>query len=187
MRDEDDELLLATLASALAADAAASMGELARAAGLSRATIHRRFPTRDALVQAALSEAVDVLARAVEDSRDANRKDARADLRSLVEGLVPLGPQMRLLLHFPQELERDGALRKRAGRILDTVQRQIEACRREGVLRIDVPAAWQTRVLADLIWASWAAVAEGDLGSRQAPSVVWQTLMEGVALSGRRS
>ncbi|GAA1259010.1 hypothetical protein GCM10009665_56450 [Kitasatospora nipponensis] len=52
----------------LARDPAASMEQIAEASGLARTTVHRRFASRQALLDALAASAVEQLARAIEDS-----------------------------------------------------------------------------------------------------------------------
>ncbi|WP_327355931.1 TetR/AcrR family transcriptional regulator [Streptomyces sp. NBC_01304] len=53
----------------LAADPAASMEQIAEAAGVARTTVHRRFANRQALVDALADSAVRQLRQAIEDGR----------------------------------------------------------------------------------------------------------------------
>ena len=53
----------------LAADPGASMEQIAEAAGVARTTVHRRFASRQALIEALAESAVRQLAQAVEDGR----------------------------------------------------------------------------------------------------------------------
>ncbi|MEU5295791.1 TetR/AcrR family transcriptional regulator [Streptomyces umbrinus] len=53
----------------LAADPGASMEQVAEAAGVARTTVHRRFASRKALIEALAESAVRQLAEAVEDGR----------------------------------------------------------------------------------------------------------------------
>ncbi|MFF1449420.1 TetR/AcrR family transcriptional regulator [Streptomyces sp. NPDC058274] len=53
----------------LAADPGASMEQIAEAAGVARTTVHRRFASRQALIEALAESAVRQLAQAIEDAR----------------------------------------------------------------------------------------------------------------------
>lgn len=53
----------------LAADPGASMEQIAEAAGVARTTVHRRFASRQALIDALAESAVRQLTQAIEDAR----------------------------------------------------------------------------------------------------------------------
>ncbi|MFD4522422.1 TetR/AcrR family transcriptional regulator [Streptomyces sp. NPDC058470] len=53
----------------LAADPGASMEQIAEAAGVARTTVHRRFASRQALIEALAESAVRQLVRAIDDAR----------------------------------------------------------------------------------------------------------------------
>ncbi|MFE9765483.1 TetR/AcrR family transcriptional regulator [Streptomyces sp. NPDC005808] len=53
----------------LAADPGASMEQIAEAAGVARTTVHRRFASRQALIEALAESAVRQLTQAIEDAR----------------------------------------------------------------------------------------------------------------------
>jgi AcrR family transcriptional regulator len=71
----------------LVADPAASLGDVAAAAGVSRTTLHSRFPTRHALLVALAEEALTLVEQALEDSgiEAADAEDVRVDLRRVEE------------------------------------------------------------------------------------------------------
>ncbi|WP_371497926.1 TetR/AcrR family transcriptional regulator [Kitasatospora sp. NBC_00374] len=61
--------ILAAAERVLAANPAASMEQIAEASGVARTTVHRRFASRQALVDALAASAVRQLATAIEESR----------------------------------------------------------------------------------------------------------------------
>src|SRR3954463_4242821 len=63
---------------ALANDPDASMAEIARCAGVVRATIYMHFPTRDALLDAVMEHAVEQVARAMREAEPERGRPAEA-------------------------------------------------------------------------------------------------------------
>jgi AcrR family transcriptional regulator len=147
----------------LASDPDASMAEIARRAGLVRATIYVHFPTRDALLGAvtarSMAEAAEVIA-AAEPERgepaDALERVVRAAWRHLerYQALVAINTQL------PQ-----AELRRRHGPVLALLQPLIQRGQRDGAFRPEVPAQWHLTMLLALIHA-----ASGELQAKRLPA-----------------
>src|SRR5689334_3744247 len=89
--------ILQIATSVLLKDPTAALGDVARAAGVGRTTLHKRFPTRADLIHALAVEALDLVDAAI-DSVDLGTDDA---VEQLIAKLVPLGPRVEFLLRFP--------------------------------------------------------------------------------------
>ncbi|MET9630562.1 TetR/AcrR family transcriptional regulator [Lentzea sp. NPDC006480] len=156
-------------------DPTASLGDVAKAAGVGRTTLHKRFPTRSALIRALANDALD-LAESVLSQVDFHADDAVEDL---VTRLLALGPRVEFLMRFPG-MEQDVALHARIltldQRVLDLITR-LQGSR----LRRDLPAWWILRTLYGGLFNSWEAIAAGQLAPLDAPRFVLSTLFEGVS------
>jgi AcrR family transcriptional regulator len=170
--------LLQTATSVLLKDPTASLGDVARAAGVGRTTLHKRFPTRAALVRAVANDALDLI-DSVACQVDFDRDDAIEDL---VTRLVALGPRVEFLLRFPG-LERDEELRARIEAmdlpVLDLITRL-----QGTTLRRDLPAWWILQTLYAGLFNAWEAISDGRLAPLDAPRFVLTTVFEGVASAG---
>lgn len=170
--------LLQTATSVLLKDPTAALGDVARAAGVGRTTLHKRYPTRVALVRAIANDALD-LVESVLSELDFSRDDAIEDL---VTRLVPLGPRMEFLMRFPG-LERDVELHARIvvldQPVLDLITR-LQGTR----LRRDLPAWWILHTLYAGLFNAWEAIVAGRLAPLDAPRFVLTTVFEGVANVG---
>src|SRR4051794_23603618 len=69
---------------ALAGDPDASMAEIARRAGVVRATIYMHFPTREALLDAVMEHATGLVAQAIRDAEPASGEPKEALERVLL-------------------------------------------------------------------------------------------------------
>lgn len=166
--------LLQTATSVLLKDPTASLGDVAKAAGVGRTTLHKRFPTRTALIRAVAGDALDLIESAGSEV-DFDRDDAIEDL---VTRLVALGPRVEFLLRFPG-LEQDDHI---AMRILAMDQPVLDLITRlQGSrLRRDLPAWWILQTLYSGLYQAWEAIAAGRLAPLDAPRFVLTTLFEGV-------
>ena len=86
----DDLLGVAT--KVFIAEPGASLGDVAAAAGMSRTTLHARFPTRQALLVALAMEAMDLIAAAYDQARlDDGRSTKRCAASSRYDPARPAG------------------------------------------------------------------------------------------------
>jgi AcrR family transcriptional regulator len=166
---------------ALAGDPDVSMAEIARRAGVVRATIYAHFPTResliDAVTQRALSDATREMAAAEPergDAADALRRVIAAAWRALgrFHALVAINVQLP-----PAEL------RRRHEAVLALLEPLIERGQRDGSFRSDVPPGWHLSMALALVHAASAEVQAGRAESGEAEEAVIATVVG--ALRGR--
>lgn len=155
----------------------ATLAEIADAAGVGRATLHRHFSGRDDLIRAmsriALSELEAAVNTAVADAE--SYTDA---LRLAIDAMIPLASRQLFLANEPPG--RDPDLQEVYERQRAEMTVAIDGARAEGCFARDIPTAWILRVFDTLIYAAWSSVAEGDATPRQAAALVWRTLINGL-------
>lgn len=161
----------------LLADPSASLGDVAKAAGIGRTTLHKRYPTRHDLVLALAGEALDVIDEAMADID--LRGPAPEVLEALVTALVPLGPRLEFLLRFPG-LENDQRLAARMEVMDKPVIDFVRDAQEGGALRADLPTWWVANALYAGIHSAWEAIAAGRLAPLDAPELVLTTLSRGI-------
>ncbi|GAA1719978.1 TetR/AcrR family transcriptional regulator [Streptomyces yatensis] len=159
----------------LSADHAASLADVAEAAGVGRTTVHRYFPERSDLLAAI---GTDVRER-IETATDRARLDdgtAPEALDRLCLEYFELGDRLMLLDDVPQfwawsglEDEKD-APSDRA--VLALVRRGQE----DGTLDPDVDATWLQNVLWALLYAAWEQTREHGTPKHTAISLCLRTL-----------
>jgi AcrR family transcriptional regulator len=177
--------LLQVAAEVLVADPRASLAEVAAAAGVGRTTLHKRYPTRDALLLAVAHESVDRFAEALADSGiallapHATAADATDALRRLVEALVPLGARLEFLLRQPS-LDDDPALAARIEGLDAPIEEFVRRAQRAGAVRNDAPVWWVVSTLYALTYSAWDGVARGRLAALDAPDLAFRTLLAGI-------
>lgn len=170
--------LLQTATSVLLRDPTASLGDVAKAAGVGRTTLHKRFATRSELIHAVATEALDLVDAAISSVP----LDAEDAIEQLVGKLVPLSPRVEFLLRFPN-LRDDERLSTRLTTmdqpVIDLISRL-----RGTRLRTDLPAWWITQTLYAGIYSAWEGIAAGRLAPLDAPGLVLTTFYQGVSHVG---
>ncbi len=160
----------------------ASMGEIAAASGMARATLYRHFANRDELVRAIQMQAADAGAAALAGA-DLERGSPTEALRRAIDALVGVGDRYRLLAREsaldPAVLQSQPAV---AGRLLTLLERG----RREGELRGDLPPEWIVAALAGQLVLALREMAAERLTREQAAERVAATLIEGIAAARSR-
>jgi AcrR family transcriptional regulator len=146
---------------ALASDPDASMAEIARRAGVVRATIYVHFPTREALIDAVTRHAMAEVGAAIE-AAEPERGDAAEALARVVSGSWRTLGRYHALVAINTQQHGHAELRHRHSSVLATLEPLIERGQADGTFRADVPAAWHLSMLMALMHA-----ASGELRSRQ--------------------
>ena len=167
--------LLDAAAAMLVADPSASLAEVAAAAGIGRTTLHKHYATRDDLMRAVAHRAIDLWSAAIDDVADG----ADGGLRSLVEAMIPIGPQLAFLWrspifdHVPEIVERWVAVKDRGKDIVVRAQAN-------GVLAEDVPQWWLLQSLYSIVYVASESIRSGHLAPRDAPGLVLSTYLRGL-------
>lgn len=166
----------------LATDPSASLSEVARRAGLGRATLYRHFPNRDALRAAIRQEA---LARAEAALATAGIDDvpAREGVRRAAEVLIPLGMRFRVLLAEGADVDPEfvSARDRILAPLLDLVAR---AALEEAADPQEANPAWVGMVLSNLLVTAARAADAGVVDPDEAADLVARTLFDGLGRRG---
>ncbi|GAA3428828.1 TetR/AcrR family transcriptional regulator [Streptosporangium sandarakinum] len=163
---------------------AASMAEIAQAAGVHRATLHRHFATREELIVALGWRAheawqrvhdeigLDAALRTGERVEEALHALLAAHIEvaeehgfALTEHLVGINPE---LVRRAEELE---------AREIEL----IEACQRAGVLRADLPPRWVSNTVYGLLVAVRESLRRGDVARRDTSRLLLETFLRGTS------
>lgn len=169
----------------LNADPTASLGEVAGAIGIGRATLHRHFASREALVHEIGQRALDRWERS---QRDADMATAAASgdaatiaacLRTMLTAFVQDADDLayaltdHCMVSMPDLAARMAVLQEREVAFFAAAQ---EA----GVVRRDVPAAWLSHTASGLLIGSREALRAGDVARRGLAELVVSTFLDGV-------
>lgn len=169
----------------LAADPRASTQEIAAAAGISRTTLHRLFPSREALVEALGFLAIGRITEAFAAARLDEGPVPDALLR-LIDAVMPAVHQFVFLIGEPEIEENDQLL---AGDQM--VQSQLEALLRrgqaEGSIRSDLPVPWQAYALSGLLLGAAEATRRGAIAPRETSRLILESFLGGASVPPSRA
>ncbi|MCW5250945.1 MULTISPECIES: TetR/AcrR family transcriptional regulator [unclassified Streptomyces] len=173
----DREQVLRSAAALLSRKGAATMDEVARAAGISRATLHRHFAGRDALVRALEALGIAECEAALEAART-DEGPAAGAVRRLVGELQSAAGLLSFLYSenqlFEGEEQNAGWARLDA-RLTELFRRGQES----GEFRIDLTPAWLTEALYGLLASGAWAVAEGRVARNDFTRMIVELLLGG--------
>lgn len=176
-----DDRVLDVAVSVLVRDPAASLGEIAVAAGIGRTTLHNRYATRSDLLTAVAHRAIDLVDAAIEQARP--QLDQPPELGRLLELAIPIGPHLTFLLTEPQACCGDTRLTARIEAlhdpIVDAVRDRLDSL--GAPLAAGLPDWWVVSTLHALLHAAWQAVDAGLLAPRSAPGLVADWFLHGAA------
>jgi AcrR family transcriptional regulator len=150
----------------------------------STGTLHRLFPSRDALI-----EGLGLLALHRISAAYAARLDegtAPQALKRLIEALVPIVHQFAYLVGETQLYQND-VMMDGDRALQEETERLLRRGQAEGSLRADLPAVWMAHTLAGLLLAAEEAIRMGDIASRQVSRLILESFLNGASRHGARA
>ncbi|MFD0543167.1 helix-turn-helix domain-containing protein [Streptomyces mexicanus] len=174
----DRDHVLRSAAALLTRKSTATMDEVAKAAGISRATLHRHFAGRDALVRALEELGIAECERALEAARLDEGPAAQA-VHRLIQAIEPAAGLLAFLYTENQlfEGEEQNAGWARIDERLTALFRRGQA---SGEFRIDLTPAWLTEALYGLLASGAWAVTEGRVAPKDFTYMIAELLLGGV-------
>lgn len=157
------------------------MDEIARAAGISRATLHRHFAGRDALVRALEQLGIEQFEQALDAART-DEGDAVSALRRLVREVESVSGFLAFLYTENQLFEGENTNEGWA-RLDARVGALFRRGQEEGDIRIDLTPAWLTEALYGLIGAGAWAVHAGRVARNDSTHSIVELLLGGIRRS----
>lgn len=170
----NDERILAGAMRELGRDPGAGMNAIAIACGVSRATLFRRYPTRDALI-AALRERAHADLRAAVDGAALAEGTAGEALERLIGALLGVGVQYAFLLSNPLEPGHGEGIRAIARPVEALVARGYES----GEFDPAAPPRWWVEVIVAVLQVATRR-ASGPRRTGDAAELMRRTLAHGL-------
>ncbi len=174
----DRDQVLRTAAALLSRKSTATMDEVARAAGIGRATpLHRHFAGRDALVRALEELGIQEFEAAL-DAAALDEGGAEDALRRLVAGVEPVAGLLSFLVTENQLFEGD-QVNEGWARLDARVSALFRRGQERGEFRIDLTPAWLTEALYGLVGTCAWAVQDGRVAAKDFQYMIVELLLGG--------
>ncbi|MER7420689.1 TetR/AcrR family transcriptional regulator [Micromonospora peucetia] len=176
------ERILEAAVSCLSRDPDASVSAIAQAARVGRVTLYGHFPSRDVLVEAALTR---VLAKGEELLAGLDLTgDPRDALRVLIRSSWLLTAQSSAVLEAAQASLPPGRVHELHTEPARRADQLIRRGQDEGVFRGDLPASWLTSVLHHIMKGAAVDVATGQVDRTDAPRLISETVLAAYRVDG---
>jgi AcrR family transcriptional regulator len=182
--DRSVQAILEAALDALAGDPDASMAEIARRAGVVRATIYAHFPTRESLLDFVMERAVAQVAEATAAAEPARGEPQEALERVLRATWRKLDLFHALLAINTARLSAE-ELRRRHLPVTTQFAPLIERGQKDGVFRRDVPVTWHLAVLRAIVHAASAELRGGRLTEATVEQTMLTTALAAIASTKR--
>ena len=161
---------------ALASDPDASMAEIARRAGVVRATIYAHFPTRESLLDDVMEHAVAEVAEAAA-AAEPTRGEPREALERVLRATWTKLSNFHALLAINTARLSVKELHRRHVPVMTHFVPLIERGQKEGVFRSDVPVSWHLAVIRSLVHTASAELQSGRLRGAEVEDTVVTTVL----------
>lgn len=156
----------------------ATLADVAARAGVGRATLHRHYKSRDALLVALAQVALDELGAAV-DSAIEKAESHHDALRLALGAIIPLGDRHGFLALEPVHQDPGVAETNRKDRA--ALIALIDGARAEGAFDRTIPTPWIAEVFDALIVAGWSMLRASEATPTQAADLAWRTFRAGLS------
>jgi len=151
-----------------------SMNEIASAAGVSRATLYRYFPSREALLHTMATTSIEELAARIADA-DLQGIPVEQAIARLVRGFVAVGSKYIALSSHERTDDHPNVDALLTEPVRELFRRGIA----DGSLRVDLAPELLTDLLSGLIKAALKMTAGGHVGVEEASAAVIAVFLDG--------
>ena len=165
---------------ALASDPNASMAEIARRAGVVRATIYMHFPTRESLLDAVMEHATALVADAIRQA-EPNRGEPTEALERVLLATWQQLSQFHSVLGINISRLSAKELRRRHLPMTTQFIPLLERGQAEGVFRSDVSATWLIAVLRAIVHVASTELQAGRLSQAEVERTMLTTALAAVS------
>ena len=170
--------ILAAAASVLARDRTATLPDIAEAAGVGRTTLHRYFPDRESLIEAAIENSIQAIHQSVAEAA-LHQGPSMDAMRRAVAAMVAVGDRLMFVFGDPRVLQGyrapDGVVPP-SDPVLDLIERG----QAEGAFDPEVSASWIQHVLWVLVYRGCEDADSGELPRHGITATVIRTLENGI-------
>jgi len=177
IRPSTSQAILEAAFDILVENPGASLSDIAKRAGVGRATLHRYYTSRDELLSALTKAAIEEMDAAAEKACIDTPSCTEA-LRRTLYALVPLGDRYRFMVD--QKFDALPDIAREFERQRQQTEELVEGAKKEGQFDAAVPTSWIVRAYDYLLYAAWESVKAQEVTPRQASDLAWKTLANGI-------
>ncbi|BBI34177.1 TetR/AcrR family transcriptional regulator [Cohnella abietis] len=163
----------------LALKPTATMQEIADAAHIGIATLHRYFDSRDTMMLELAFRAIHLVEEALE-GLEVDEVEVEKSLTAILEALIPLGNKM-YFLWTDASLYGHPEVTAAETKIQAPILGAIIAWQSKGKLRSDMNSEWVINVIYSLLFTTWQSVHAGNMAKNDAAQILVKTLLYGFA------
>ncbi|MBU5351453.1 TetR/AcrR family transcriptional regulator [Paenibacillus barcinonensis] len=155
----------------------ASMNDIAEAANIGIATLHRYVESREQLMIHLAMRAIEVVDETLQHVK---LDEARAEqyIPELIEALIPLGDKIYFLAH-DATVNCNADIEEAYLKLREPVLNAFEVLQEKGFFRSDMDKTWMVEVLYSVLFLTWQQVISGNIARNAAPALVVDTLYHG--------
>ena len=165
---------------ALASDPDASMAEIARRAGVVRATIYVHFPTRDSLLDAVMDHALSEVAEAL-DAAAPEQGEPEEALRRLLRTTWRQLDRFHSLVTINTARLSKEELHRRHLPVIQKLAPLIERGQQAGVFRADLPVSWILSMILAIVHAASGELQSGRIAASKVEAAMLSTVSSAIA------
>lgn len=177
LKESRRETILEAAAELLAVKPAATLQEIADAARVGVATLHRHFESREKMMLELAVHSINLVDDALQ-GLVLDGENMEKTLGDIFEVLIPLGNRI-YFLWMEDALCNDASLLAAQKRIEDKMLGLIQDWQEKGSLRKDMAPEWILFIMNNLLYATWQSIHDGKLARKAAPGLLVQTLVHG--------
>ncbi len=163
----------------------ATQDEIAKAVGVSRATLHRHFAGREELLHGLLSAAADTMHEALRNA-DLERGDCTSAAERLVAASMESAPYLALMYTLSQD-EIPASTYPIWEEIDAAVTGLFERGQSSGEFTTRMSPIWMSEALFSLVAGAVWAVRSGRCAQRDFPQMITRMLLSGIGTGGTAS
>ena len=155
----------------------ATLADIAAAAGVGRATLHRHYSSRDDLIEAMSLRALQEIQQTADEASQHARSYSEA-LHNIFVAMIPLGARQWFLAQ--EHVQHLPAVKKTLQKQENEMRHAIKKATKEGLFDHNCPLDWIALSYDHMIHAVWEMVRLERLTVDQATQLGWQTLIQGL-------
>ena len=162
--------------STLLLNPSAGMSEIARSAGVGRATLYRHFESREELIRYLAKlchEEIDIALEPYEHLR------GRAAIETIIDVVVPMADRFRFLVNLWSFVEEDEEIKSVESQVVEEMTALFDHAKELGDVNPELPTTWIVTFFDAALMASWMLVDTGQASSCEAAKLVKHSFFQG--------